>query len=113
MNNEVEVRHGECITRGRKLGFEHPNGEWDLVEFFLPIDGQKQGWVHKNNLRPACFKNLLGVNFNTSGRNFYLVDFIKRHKFNFHSLTPIDLFGYVYLSNKEERDFWDKFRGDK
>lgn len=113
MRDEVEVMHGQCITRGKRLGFEHPNGEWELVEFYLPIDGQKQGWVNKRNLRSALFKNHLGLEFSTAGRSFYRVEFVKSHKFNFHPMTPIDLFGYVYLSEKEEREFWKKFKEAK
>jgi hypothetical protein len=113
MTNQVEVRHGSCITRGERLGFEHPNGEWELIEFYLPIDGQKQGWVNKRNLRPAPFKNLLGVQFNTSGRSFFSVEFVKSHRFNFHPLTPIDMFGYVYLSDEDQASFWEKFKDNK
>lgn len=113
IENHIEVRHGDSITRARRLGFEHPNGEWELVEYFLPVNGRKTEWAHKSKIRPAPFKNLLGANFNTSCRSFYLVDFIRKYKFTFHQSSPIDMFGYVYLTDKEEKDFWEKFRERK
>jgi hypothetical protein len=110
VNKDISVKQGTTILRAKLMGFEHPSGEWQLVEYYLPVNNRKVGWAHRSCIMPANFKNLLGVEVKTYGRNFFQLEFLKRYKFNFSQSTPIDMFGYVYLNDKEQEDFWEKFK---
>lgn len=103
------IKHGNSITRGKRLGFEHPSGNFELVEYYLSIDGRSQGWVHKQDIRTAYFMQLLWDTSHMTRSNHIRADFLKHHGFKIPNETPIDIFGYAYLSKEDEKAFWDKF----
>lgn len=109
---DVMVIDGDIINRAKRLNIDHPNGRYELVEYYLPVNGSKTGWAVKANTRPAHFRQL-DVNATTNERNLIHTRFLKAHGFSFSNMVPIDMFGYAYLSNDEQEKFWQKFKNNK
>lgn len=103
----------QTITRAKDLGFEHPNGEYILVEYYLPVNGQRIAWAKKRNIHTAIFKNTLDRNATMIQKNSISVQYIKDHGFNFPNTVLIDIWGHAYLPPEMEAKFWTKFKERK
>lgn len=106
MKHDIMVLNGINIDRAKLIDVDHPNGEWILVEFYLPIDNRKVHWVLKTNTKPAYFRQLDWNAKAFTGTQFH-IDFVRRHKQTF-SNPLIDIFGYVWLSEDEQKNLWQK-----
>lgn len=110
---EVIVKHDNQLDRAYCLGFEHPNSEMILVEYFLPVNGSHFGWAKQgSDSISGCYFQQLVFDETTACRNAISIQYLKDHKFHIPSNTLTDKFGYAYLTCEQEEAFWNKFRNN-
>lgn len=108
---DIMVKINDTIHRAKYwLDVDHPSGEWVMVEFYLPVNGFKTQWVKTTNIRPAYFMQLLWDE-TIAQRSCISAEFLKQYHFHIPANTPIDIWGFCYLNDDQQRAFWQKFGG--